>query len=192
MKALAEGLYIKHFQYGLGVVTDSDSERTSIDFDLHGLKKFVTSIMVVEPAEGTPPKRSRAKRKKKVVGRRSRTRCRRCRIQDSGRSMSDSLIVQFVGYEVQPARSRIHDLLCARSKTEAREFTLTIANASFDCRRARFQDAPDICSLQASPGTRRGRKSSGKYALRDYRRRTGRLPRPPLAQAIPQVPTRRK
>ena len=67
MKALAEGLYIKHFQYGLGVVTDSDSERTSIDFDLHGLKKFVTSIMVVEPAEGTPPKRSRAKRKKKVT-----------------------------------------------------------------------------------------------------------------------------
>ena len=67
LKALAEGLYIKHFQYGLGVVTDSDSERTSIDFDLHGLKKFVTSIMVVEAAEGTPPKRSRAKRKKKVV-----------------------------------------------------------------------------------------------------------------------------
>ena len=66
MKALAEGLYIKHFQYGLGVITDSDSDRTSIDFDLHGLKKFVTSIMVVEPAEGTPPKRSRAKRKKKV------------------------------------------------------------------------------------------------------------------------------
>ena len=67
MKALAEGLYIKHFQYGLGVVTDSDTERTSIDFDLHGLKKFVTSIMIVEPAEGTPPKRSRAKRKKKIT-----------------------------------------------------------------------------------------------------------------------------
>jgi len=67
LKALSEGLYIKHFQYGLGVITDSDSERTSIDFDLHGMKKFVTSIMVVEPAEGTPPKRSRAKRKKKVV-----------------------------------------------------------------------------------------------------------------------------
>ena len=67
MRALAEGLYIKHFQYGLGVVTDSDSERTSIDFDLHGPKKFVTSIMVVEPAEGTPPRRSRSKRKKKVT-----------------------------------------------------------------------------------------------------------------------------
>ena len=67
MKALEEGAYIKHFQYGLGVVTESNSDRTSIDFDLHGMKKFVTSIMVVDPAEGTPPKRRRAKKVKKVV-----------------------------------------------------------------------------------------------------------------------------
>ena len=67
MKALQEGAYIKHFQYGLGVVTESDSERTLIEFDLHGPKKFVTSIMVVEAAEGTPPKRKRAKRAKKVA-----------------------------------------------------------------------------------------------------------------------------
>lgn len=67
MKALPEGQYIKHFQYGLGVITESDNDRTSIDFDLHGMKKFVTSIMVVELAEGTPPKRKRAKRAKKVV-----------------------------------------------------------------------------------------------------------------------------
>ena len=67
MKALEEGAYIKHFQYGLGVVTESNSDRTSIDFDLHGMKKFVTSIMVVDPAEGTPPKRRRAKKIKKVV-----------------------------------------------------------------------------------------------------------------------------
>jgi hypothetical protein len=67
LKALQEGAYIKHFQYGLGVVTESDNERTSIEFDLHGPKKFVTSIMVVEAAEGTPPKRARAKRKKKVA-----------------------------------------------------------------------------------------------------------------------------
>jgi hypothetical protein len=65
MKALAEGTYIKHSQYGLGVITASDSERTSIDFDVHGMKKFVTSIMVVELAEGTPPKKS--KRRKKAV-----------------------------------------------------------------------------------------------------------------------------
>lgn len=67
MKALQEGAYIKHFQYGLGVVTESDSERTSIDFDLHGMKKFVTSIMVVEPAEGTPPARRKKRRKKTAV-----------------------------------------------------------------------------------------------------------------------------
>jgi len=67
LKALEEGAYIKHFQYGLGVVTESNSERTSIDFDLHGLKKFVTSIMVVDAAEGTPPKRRRSKKIKKLV-----------------------------------------------------------------------------------------------------------------------------
>jgi hypothetical protein len=67
LKALEAGAYIRHFQYGLGVVTESDAERTSIDFDLHGMKKFVTSLMVVEPAEGTPPKRSRPKRRKKAA-----------------------------------------------------------------------------------------------------------------------------
>jgi hypothetical protein len=65
LKGLAEGQYIKHFQYGLGVITETDSERTSIDFDVHGMKKFVTSLMVIEPAEGTPPKRKRVSRRKK-------------------------------------------------------------------------------------------------------------------------------
>ena len=63
MKNLLEGQYVKHFQYGCGVVTETGFERTTIDFDLHGLKKFVTSLMVVEPAEGTPPKRSRRRKK---------------------------------------------------------------------------------------------------------------------------------
>src|SRR5271169_842496 len=67
LKALEEGAYIKHFQYGLGVVTESNSERTSIDFDVHGMKKFVTSIMVVDIAEGTPPRRRRAKKAKKTI-----------------------------------------------------------------------------------------------------------------------------
>ena len=67
MKALEAGAYVKHFQYGLGVVAESNSDRTSIDFDIHGMKKFVTSMMVVDPAEGTPPRRRRAKKAKKVV-----------------------------------------------------------------------------------------------------------------------------
>ena len=61
--------------------------------------------------------------------------------------MTDSLIVQFVGYEVLPL-VREYRFTVRESKSEDREFTLTIANTSFDCRRARFQDAPDICSLR--------------------------------------------
>ena len=64
MAILSAGQYIKHFQYGCGVITDSSAERTTIDFDTHGIKKFVTSLMVVEPADGVPPKRRRAKRAK--------------------------------------------------------------------------------------------------------------------------------
>ena len=67
MKALKKGAYIKHFQYGLGVVTESNDDRTDIDFDLHGIKKFVTTIMVVEHAEGTPPARRKNARKKVAV-----------------------------------------------------------------------------------------------------------------------------
>jgi hypothetical protein len=67
VKVLPEGTYIKHFQYGLGVITESNVERTSIDFDLHGMKKFITSIVVVELAEGTPPKRRRTKKTKKAA-----------------------------------------------------------------------------------------------------------------------------
>jgi hypothetical protein len=61
---LSTGQYIKHFQYGCGVITEFGQDRTTIDFDAHGIKKFVTSLMVVEPAEGIPPKRRRAKRAK--------------------------------------------------------------------------------------------------------------------------------
>jgi len=48
-------------------VTETGFERTTIDFDIHGIKKFVTSLMVVEPAEGTPPKRSRRRKKAAVA-----------------------------------------------------------------------------------------------------------------------------
>lgn len=57
------GQYIKHSQYGCGVIVKRDSERTTIDFDTHGTKIFVTSLMTIEAAEGAPPKRPRARRK---------------------------------------------------------------------------------------------------------------------------------
>lgn len=65
MRTLPQGQFIKHFQYGLGVVTQSDAERTSIDFHLHGPKKFATRLMTVElTTEVPPPKPPPARRRK--------------------------------------------------------------------------------------------------------------------------------
>ena len=69
MKAIPEGQYVKHYRYGMGVVTESDDRQTSIDFDLHGLKRFVTTLMVVEMSNLTPPPRVRAKHGAKVYAR---------------------------------------------------------------------------------------------------------------------------
>jgi len=65
MQTLPQGQYIKHFQYGLGVVTQSNAERTSIDFHLHGPKKFATRLMTVELTDEAPPPEPRpAKRRR--------------------------------------------------------------------------------------------------------------------------------
>lgn len=67
MQALPPGQYIKHSQYGLGVVTQSDDDRTSIDFHLHGPKKFATNLMVVELTDEVPPPKPRSVRRKKAT-----------------------------------------------------------------------------------------------------------------------------
>jgi len=65
VNSLAQGKYVKHGQYGLGVVTHSDAERTSIDFHLHGPKKFATKLMVVELSNEAPPPKAVATRRRK-------------------------------------------------------------------------------------------------------------------------------
>jgi hypothetical protein len=67
MQILRQAQYVKHGQYGLGVVTDSNAERTTIDFDLHGLKKFVTQLMVVELMAGEAPKKPAQSRPKRMA-----------------------------------------------------------------------------------------------------------------------------
>jgi len=61
MTALPKGQYVRHYRYGFGVITQSDEEGTSIEFELLGTKKFVTKLMVVELSDLTPPERFRAK-----------------------------------------------------------------------------------------------------------------------------------
>ena len=66
MQILSEGQTIRHEQYGIGRVTESNVERTTIDFDDHGMKKFVTSIWIAELIGEAPtgrPVRRRGRRK---------------------------------------------------------------------------------------------------------------------------------
>jgi hypothetical protein len=61
--------------------------------------------------------------------------------------MSDSLIVQYVGFEAK-AIVREYSFLVRLAETEPREFKLTIVNEAFNSHRIRYQDAPDICSIK--------------------------------------------
>lgn len=63
MQALASGQQIRHTQYGLGVVMESDGERTAVDFDDHGRKLFVTGLMTVELIGEAPLHPVRSKRR---------------------------------------------------------------------------------------------------------------------------------
>ena len=70
MQILEEGQTIRHELYGVGTVMESNNDRTTIDFDNHGTKKFVTSIWTAEligdvPAD-RPKRRGRRKAAKKA------------------------------------------------------------------------------------------------------------------------------
>jgi hypothetical protein len=70
VQTMQEGQTIKHEVYGLGIVTASDQERTAVDFDDHGPKLFVTSIMTAEligEAPATPPKTKRRRKASTVA-----------------------------------------------------------------------------------------------------------------------------
>ncbi|MBI3933505.1 MAG: hypothetical protein HY316_02355 [Acidobacteria bacterium] len=58
MQILKQKQYLRHAQYGLGVVSESNAERTTIDFELHGVKKFVTELMQFELLAGQAPVRA--------------------------------------------------------------------------------------------------------------------------------------
>lgn len=53
------------------------------------------------------------------------------------------LAIEYLGF--RNGQDRREYLLCARLGTEAREYTVWIANAAFTAGHALFQDGPDIC-----------------------------------------------
>ena len=71
MQVLSAGQQVKHQQYGLGTVTESDAERTAIDFNDHGRKLFVTSLMTAELIGDAPANPVRAKRRSRKTTRRA-------------------------------------------------------------------------------------------------------------------------
>ena len=63
MQALKESQYLRHEKYGLGVVSASNAERTTIDFNDHGVKKFATELLTAELLPGRAPARPDAPKK---------------------------------------------------------------------------------------------------------------------------------
>ncbi len=62
-KEFEVGQAVEHSIYGLGTISATDADRTTVDFELHGPKKFVTSIVKLEPTEKIPQARSSARRR---------------------------------------------------------------------------------------------------------------------------------
>ncbi len=56
-------------------------------------------------------------------------------------------IVQYTGFKAQ-VRAREYNFTVRETTTEQRDFTLSISNEAFTSHRARYQDAPDICSIR--------------------------------------------
>lgn len=57
------------------------------------------------------------------------------------------ILVQFVGFTSRLS-VREYSFTVRESAEEPRDFKITIAQESFNTRRLRFQDAPDVCSIK--------------------------------------------
>lgn len=72
MRLFAKGDRVTQPQYGAGTVTDINEHHTVIDFDEHGSRTFVTSMVTLEASETPAPARgrlgSRSKGAKKAPG----------------------------------------------------------------------------------------------------------------------------
>ncbi|HVB38622.1 MAG TPA: hypothetical protein VND92_08795 [Vicinamibacterales bacterium] len=70
MRLFAKGDRVTQPQYGAGTVTDVNEHHTVIDFDEHGTRTFVTSMVTLEASQTPAPARgkggSRAKSAKKA------------------------------------------------------------------------------------------------------------------------------
>jgi hypothetical protein len=64
-----QGAQVEHLKFGLGTVMTSNDERIEIKFDDHGVKKFVTSMVMgsLKKSDRTPPTEKKGTRRKKAA-----------------------------------------------------------------------------------------------------------------------------
>jgi len=80
----------------------------------------------------------------------------------------NTIHIQYIGFEPR-ALVRLYSFRVLEASNEPREFTLSIANEAFLARRARYQDAPDICflKLQHELTVHENRPSETHFAITD-------------------------
>src|ERR1700704_5706777 len=143
VQVLSEGQCIKHIQYGFGIVAESDVERTTIDFDSVGTKKFVTSLMTMElvgEAPERPTKPSRRSRAGAVSRRqwfaRRPSRARRAEVVHSSAKPIANLGVTCGGYLRGPVAGPV-----AKPATATRQAQWP-AEIKFCCRKPDIRGGP--------------------------------------------------
>jgi hypothetical protein len=61
VKVLRVGQCVEHGRYGVGIATESNEDRTTIDFYEHGPKKFVTELLDAQVLAEAPPRPRKAR-----------------------------------------------------------------------------------------------------------------------------------
>jgi len=69
MRIYARGARVAQPNYGPGTVSDADAHHTVVDFDNHGPRKFVTSMVVLESTNEPAPHRAKARAAKPAASR---------------------------------------------------------------------------------------------------------------------------
>jgi hypothetical protein len=68
----AKGDRVTQLQYGAGTITDVDVHHTVIDFDQHGVRRFVTNLVQLQPTnDPAPPPRTAARRAKRPAAKKA-------------------------------------------------------------------------------------------------------------------------
>lgn len=62
---VTKGMRVAQAKYGPGTVTDTDGVHIVIDFDNHGPKRFVSSMVTLAPTSEPAPEKTKPTRRKK-------------------------------------------------------------------------------------------------------------------------------